>query len=270
MPVFLVWRAGSPPAGRTWRARGIISRNLIEIHVLGRHGEHLDKPGRSPKRGILIALACLGVGLIVAPAIFKMWDRAPLGAEMIDEFAPYMKEARLDGYERHIADIHAGVREGDTKVAAALEGSGPAAHRRFERRFPEFAAFADEWNEVIHPDMSDLLSRIQANRVNYDAVAALPKFTLFPWFFVIPGVLVLVAVAAAARWPGRWGGIRWGLAGLGVGLVLAPAVFQMFDRAPKGQRMVEAFETIETRKKVESIQGYFGSIAVGQGPSASS
>jgi hypothetical protein len=213
---------------------------------------------------VLVALALLGIGLIAAPGIFKMFDRAPLGAEMITEFEPYMTEARLDGYQRHIADIDAGVREGDTKVAAALEGTSAAEHRRFEQRFPEFAAFEREWG-AIHADMSDLLQRIQANRVNYDAVAALPNFKLFPWFFVIPGVLVLVAVGAAARWAGRWGSIRWALAALGIGLVLAPAVFQMFSRAPKGQRMVEAFETIETRKKVETIQGYFGAITVGQG-----
>jgi hypothetical protein len=213
---------------------------------------------------VLIALALLGIGLIAAPGIFKMFDRAPLGAEMIKEFKPYMTEARLDGYQRHIADIDAGVREGDTRVAAALEGTGAGAHARFQERFPEFAAFEREWGP-INADMSDLLERIQANRVNYDAVAALPSFTLFPWFFVIPGVLVLVAAGAAARRPGQWGRIRWALVALGIGLVLAPAVFQMFERAPKGQKMVEAFETIETRKKVETIQGYFGSIAVGQG-----
>jgi hypothetical protein len=67
------------------------------------------------------------------------------------------------------------------------------------------------------------------------------------------------------RQPAAWGGIRWVLVALGVGLVLAPAVFQMFDRAPKGGRMMKAFKTIETRHKVETIQGYFGTIAVGQG-----
>ena len=39
----------------------------------------------------------------------------------------------------------------------------------------------------------------------------------------------------------------------------------MFQRAPKGGRMMTAFKTIETRKKVETIQGYFATIAVGQG-----
>jgi hypothetical protein len=224
-------------------------------------------PGQfAPKRWALIALAVIGAGLIAAPAIFQMWHRAPLGAEMIKEFAPYMSNARLDGYERHIRDIDTGVREGDTKVAAALLGTGADAHRRFEARYPEFAGFQKEWSGVIHADMSDLLDRIHGNLGNYLAVKALPSFKLFPWFFVIPGIFVLVALGAARfLQPSSWGSIRWVLVALGVGLVLAPAVFQMFERAPKGGRMMTAFKTIETRKKVETIQGYFGSIAVGQG-----
>jgi hypothetical protein len=219
----------------------------------------------APKRWALIALAALGAGLIAAPAIFQMFDRAPKGATMIKEFAPYMTTARLDGYQRDLRDIDAGVREGDTRVATALAGPGSAAHRRFEARFPEFAGFRQEWGP-IHADMSDLLDRIQGNLGNYQAVAALPSFTLFPWFFVIPGVLVLLALGAGVVLrPAAWGGVRWVLVALGVGLVLAPVAFQMFDRAPKGGRMMKAFKTLETRHKVETIQGYFGTIAVGQG-----
>lgn len=38
------------------------------------------------------------------------------------------------------------------------------------------------------------------NVVNYDAVAALPPFALFPWFFVLPGLLIAgLALAAGPR-----------------------------------------------------------------------
>jgi hypothetical protein len=218
-----------------------------------------------PKRWALVALAVIGAGLIAAPAVFQMFHRAPLGATMIKEFAPYMTVARLDGFQRDLREIDVGVREADTEVAATLAGPGRVGHRRFDERYPGFAEFQQRWGP-IHADMSDLLDRIQANRGNYGAVAALPSFKLFPWFFVIPGALVLLAAGAALLWrTAAWGAIRWVLVALGVGLVLAPAVFQMFDRAPKGGRMMKAFKTIETRHKVETIQGYFGEIAVGQG-----
>ena len=48
-------------------------------------------------------------------------------------------------------------------------------------------------------------------------------------------------------------------------LILAPVVFQMFQRAPQGGRMMSVFRTIETTDNVQRIQGYFGTMAVGQG-----
>jgi hypothetical protein len=213
---------------------------------------------------VLLALALIGVGLALAPVAFGMFDRGPQGAAMMDEFAPFMTEARLDGFQQHIRDIDAGVREADGPVAVALEGRGAAGHRRFEQRFAAFAQFRRDWGP-INGDMTRLLDTIHANAGNYRAVAALPSFRVFPWFFVIPGVLVaLLALAAAVR-PRAWRSIRWALVALGIGLVLAPVAVGMFARAPKGGRMMDAFQTIETRPKVESIQGYFGTIAVGQG-----
>ncbi|HEY5142217.1 MAG TPA: hypothetical protein VII98_01830 [Solirubrobacteraceae bacterium] len=216
----------------------------------------------APKRWALVVLALLGVGLIAAPAIFQMFDRAPKGATMIREFKPYMTNARLASFTRDIQQIQDGVQQGNTSVARHLSGSAGTA--RFPAAHPEFASFASAWPPT-HADMSDLLNRIHAQVPNYLAVAALPKFTLFPWFFVIPGALVLLLSGAALLRPAWWRTIRWALVAIGVGLVLAPVAFQMFDRAPKGAKMVSAFTTIETRRKVETIQGYFGTIAAGQG-----
>jgi hypothetical protein len=91
-----------------------------------------------------------------------------------------------------------------------------------------------------------------------------PSFTLFPWFFAIPGALLVAAAGlAAAALP--WRRIRVFVAVLGVGLGLAPVAFQMFSRAPAGAEMMTAFATIETRHRVETIQGYFGTIGLVQG-----
>ncbi len=218
----------------------------------------------APKRWALIALVVLGLGLVAAPAIFQMFDRAPKGATMIEDFKPFMTDARMNSFTRDIGQIQAGVEQGDSTVAQYLEGQGPGAKARFDKAYPEFASFATAW-KPIRADMSDMLTRIQAQIPNYEAVAALPKFTLFPWFFVIPGVMLALLSLLGLLAPRWWPGLRWALALLGVGLVLAPFAFQMFDRAPKGGDMITAFTDIETRQKVETIQGYFGTIAAGQG-----
>ena len=64
-------------------------------------------------RRALVALALIGVALAAAPLAFGMFDRGPKGAQMMAEFKPFMTDARLSGFQRHIANIEAGVRESD-------------------------------------------------------------------------------------------------------------------------------------------------------------
>jgi len=204
---------------------------------------------RSP---VLVVIAILGIALVAAPAIFQMFTRAPKGATMLADFKPFMTEQRLDGFHNDIAEIDAAVR--------ALDAARPAA----ATSNATYQQFASQW-PTIHTDMSDLLDKVSGNRDNYRAVAALPSFRLFPWFFVIPGVLIAAVALAAVRWPRVRRGARIALVALGIGLVLAPAVFSMFTRAPKGGDMMTAFKDLETTQKVQTIQGYFATMAVGQG-----
>jgi hypothetical protein len=216
------------------------------------------------RRGALVALLVLGIGLALAPVGFRMFERGPKGAQMMDEFAPFMTDARLSGFQRHIRDIDAAVHQANGRVVVALEGHGAAAHERFDRRFAGFAQFRGDW-PPINADMSALMTKIKANAGNYRAMVALPDFQLFPWFFVVPGAIVALLALAGLLAPGSWPRLRWAAVALGVSLVLTPVSLQMFQRAPKGATMMSAFKTIETRKKVETIQGYFATIAVGQG-----
>jgi len=219
-----------------------------------------------PKRWTIGVLALLGVALIIMPLAFNMFSRAPKGAEMLKEFKPFMTMTRLNGFQKDIRQIDAGVHGADFGIAKFLTGSSNPgkARTRFAAAYPTFALFSGQWG-AIDDHMTDLLDQVQGNLPNYEAVAALPSFTLFPLFFVVPGTLVLLLLGVyllRARW---WGTIRWILVALGVGLILAPIVFQMFQRAPQGGRMMTAFRTIETTANVQRIQGYFGTMAVGQG-----
>jgi 4-amino-4-deoxy-L-arabinose transferase-like glycosyltransferase len=218
------------------------------------------------RRWPFVAAALVGVGLIAAPAVFGMFTKAPKGAQMISSFKPYMTAPRLNGYQRDLQQIDAGVSEVDTNVAPALEASpaGPAAFAHFRRSYPDFASFDRQW-PTIDRTMERLMNSVQGNLGNYEAVAALPSFNLFPYFFVVPGLLILAFALLGLR---RNSTARWpviALVVMGIWLIAAPAIFQMFSRAPKGGSMMTAFKTIETTRNVQNIQTYFGTMATGQG-----
>ncbi len=210
---------------------------------------------RGPKA--LLAVAVLGVLLALAPVAFQMFSRAPQGAAMLSAFKPFMTTQRLDGYQQDLREIGASV----TELNGAAKAARPAASAT---RNASYESFAHQWPH-IDAYMTNLMGEVQGNLGNYQAVAALPSFDLFPWFFVIPGVLMAGLGLLAWRRPGSATAVSVVVAILGVGLLVAPFSFQMFSRAPKGGKMMNAFTTIETADNVTTIQGYFGTMAVGQG-----
>jgi hypothetical protein len=211
----------------------------------------------------MIAAAVLGAALIIMPVAFNMFAKTPKGAVMLAEFHPFMTADRLNGFQTDIRQINAGVGEYRTRVTPYLESRG-VSQADLESRYPSATTLVRQWPH-INSDMTTLLDNVQANLGNYQAVDALPSFRLFPWFFVIPGVLILGASSIALFRPRWWRVARWTIAVVGIGLVLAPALFQMFQRAPDGGRMMTSFKSIETTANVTRIQDYFATMASGQG-----
>lgn len=213
----------------------------------------------------LVAIATIGLGLVAAPFIFQMWSRAPKGAVMLDEFRPFMTQERIDGFQGYMDEIQAAVDETSDSITPYLEEQAGLDPAQFDAEFASFASFAQEWPGV-NADMTDLLAKVDRSIDNYEAVDALPPFDLFPWFFVLPGLLAAGFAITALVKPGALGrGVTWAVFGLGLGLIAAPFVFQMFDRAPKGAEMMDDFTTLMTRERVQTVQGYFATMAVGQG-----
>jgi hypothetical protein len=193
-----------------------------------------------------------------------MFERAPKGAVMLDEFRPFMTDESISTFEGYVAEMDAADREAHDELRPFLAETGAVPDAQFDQRFPLVATFSKEW-PAIEEDMSGLLSDVGDNVDNYEAVDALPPFTLFPWFFVAPGLLIAgVAAFALVRRP-TGGAARWALVGLGVGLIAAPAVFQMFTRAPDGGEMIDTFRPIMERERVQRIQGYFVTIGATEG-----
>lgn len=216
------------------------------------------------RRTPLVCALVIGLGLAAAPLLFQMFERAPKGAVMLDEFRPFMTDETITTFEGYLDEMDAADVETQEELRPFLAETGAVPDARFDQEYPLVATFSDEW-PAIDEDMSALLADIGDNVGNYEAVDALPPFTLFPWFFVAPGLLIAgVAGVALVRRP-NGGAARWALVGLGVGLIAAPAVFQMFTRTPDGGEMIDTFRPIMVRERVQRIQGYFVTIGAAEG-----
>ena len=62
---------------------------------------------RPARKGPLVVVLVLGLGLALAPVAFQMFDRAPKGGDMIDAFEPYMTPAKITQFEGYMAEMRA-------------------------------------------------------------------------------------------------------------------------------------------------------------------
>ena len=188
-----------------------------------------------------------------------MFTRAPKGGDMIESFKPYMRTDKIDSFTAFIDDIGAANTE-STAALAALPAATTA-------NYTGVTALNRDW-PGIDTDMRDMLTTMRADIPRFNGIAALPPFVLFPWFFVLPG-LMIAGVAGWSLVKDRDGppvrGRVIALAALGIGLVAAPAVFQMFTRAPGGAEMINDFKPLMEPAKVTRIQGYFLTIGLAEG-----
>ena len=63
---------------------------------------------------------------------------------------------------------------------------------------PAIGQWSADWPTIL-TDFNPMVATMSDNVDNYEAVAALPSFDLFPWFFVVPGVLVAILALVAMR-----------------------------------------------------------------------
>ncbi len=85
------------------------------------------------------------------------------------------------------------------EIVPALEASG-LSRAQIATKFPAVAALDGGWVHILN-DMTPMIGAMSDNVANYQAIASLPPFALFPWFFVLPGVLVagLAIVGGVSR-----------------------------------------------------------------------
>jgi hypothetical protein len=85
------------------------------------------------------------------------------------------------------------------EIVPALQKSGLSSGQ-IRAAYPAVATLDTQWVGILN-GMTPMIGAMSDNVANYQAVASLPPFPLFPWFFVLPGLLVAGLAVAAGRRP---------------------------------------------------------------------
>lgn len=224
--------------------------------------------GHTMKRGLVLVVLVIGLGLVAAPGIFQMFTRAPGGNTMMKAFKPYMTYPEIAQFQGYMKEIGAAQHESVTTLPSLL-ASAHVSQSQLASQDQYVTAFDRQWPSIYADMYDNMLAKMQAMVPNYKAIDALPPFWMFPWFFVIPGVIVALVAWRALVKDRRQGGGRRHLVVLvvfGLALIAAPAVFQMWTRAPKGSQMINTFKAMPfDAAELAKVQDYFVVIGAAEG-----
>jgi len=100
---------------------------------------------------------------------------------------------RIQSYFSTMASGQGAIR---LDVVPALEHTGLTS-TQLAAQFPAVATLDGNWVHILN-DMTPMIGAMSDGVPDYQAIASLPAFPLFPWFFVLPGA-VLAGLALLIR-----------------------------------------------------------------------
>jgi hypothetical protein len=168
------------------------------------------------KRVMLWTLLVIGVGLIVAPVAMGMFDKTSKGEAMVNGFRPIMQPASvqkttyyydkvftpLGPFSKMMPGVASDAQKLVPALAQALHMTPAQVQQMLRVQFPSMAAMlqalpqAEQIFNQVPPGLAHykpLVTTMNANVDNYAAVESLPNMSLFPWLFIFPGILIVLA-----------------------------------------------------------------------------
>lgn len=157
----------------------------------------------------------IGVLLIAMPFAISLPSKASAGQRMLNSFHPMMQpasvqEAALLYHNTFVplgqvatggiaaagetTQLFAGLAQGLHMTPAQLQAFMGKNYPAMAKLLASFPAMVPIFKQV-GPGLTaylPLVNTMQANVQNYAAIDSLPNFNLFTWFFVVPGLLIVL------------------------------------------------------------------------------
>ncbi len=162
----------------------------------------------------------IGVALIVAPLALSLPSKASAGQKMLDGFRPLMQpkavQTTVDYYNNTFIALRPVATGGVAAsaqipnlfagLAAALHMTQPQLAQFLGANYPAMAQMLQQFPQLVPvfknvPPGLDwykpLVTTMNGQVNNYAKVDSLPDFNLFAWFFIAPGILLVLLAGFA-------------------------------------------------------------------------
>lgn len=144
------------------------------------------------ERKVLWPILAIGLALVVVPFAIGLPGKTAAGQRMLNDFHPLMQATSV----QKTADYYNNVFTPLGQVATQFTGAAanPAMAQQLKPLMPMLGPAMPIFKQVpaglawYRP----LVTTMQGNVSDYSSVDSLPNFNLFTWFFVVPGLLLML------------------------------------------------------------------------------
>ncbi len=158
----------------------------------------------SSSKVLSVIIFIVGLGLIIAPFGYKMFDRAPAGATMMKAFEPVLTRPNVTKFQGHMRTFK-GMQDGMNKMIPALAQqmgmSTDAMNQMISQQFPGIAKGIQQM-DTMGKDFNTVITVMNQNVDNFQKADQLPMNTM-PWFFIIAGGVLVVLSGAQLLIPAK-------------------------------------------------------------------
>ena len=143
-------------------------------------------------RKLLWAVLVIGLALVIAPFALGLPGKAAAGQRMLNGFHPLMQRPAVQKTASYYDNVFTPLGKVSTQFTAAA--SNPQMQKQLAPLMPMLQPVLPIFKQVpaglrwYQP----LVRTMQGNVTNYQQVNSLPDFRLFTFFFVVPGVLLVM------------------------------------------------------------------------------
>jgi hypothetical protein len=142
------------------------------------------------------AVLVIGAALIIAPLAMGMPGKAAAGQRMLNGFQPIMAPAHVQTTATYYYKVFVPLGTAAKQFTAA--STNPQMQAQLKPLMPMLQPVIPVFKRVP-PGLAwykPLVDTMSANVENYKQVNSLPNFNLFAWFFIVPGILLVLLAGA--------------------------------------------------------------------------
>jgi hypothetical protein len=153
------------------------------------------------RKALWWAVLVIGAALIIAPLAMGMPGKAAAGQRMLNAFHPLMAPAHVQKTAAYYNNVF--VPLGTVAKQFTAASTNPQMAAELKPLMPMLRPVIPIFKQVPAglAWYKPLVTTMQGNVENYKQVNSLPNFNLFAWFFVVPGIL-LVLLSGAGLYTG--------------------------------------------------------------------